>query len=101
MSVLATSVPVTDNQDEKVVLEKVSCIHYPIWFQESQEQVMALLNSGSKVNAMSPAYAKKLGLKIWKTNIGAQKIDGFALEIFKMVIADFQIEDKGGRSRFF
>ena len=50
---------------------------------------------------MSPAYAKKLSLKTWKTNIGAQKIDGSALETFKMVIADFQVKDKGGRPRFF
>ena len=50
---------------------------------------------------MNPAYAKRLGLKTWKTNVEAQKIDGFALETFGMVIADFQIEDKGGRPRFF
>ena len=50
---------------------------------------------------MSLAYAKKLGLKAQKTNVVAQKIDGSALEIFRMVIADFQVEDKGGRSKFF
>ena len=50
---------------------------------------------------MSSTYSKKLGLKIWKTNIGAQKIDGSALEIFKMVIANFQMEDKGDRPKFF
>ena len=50
---------------------------------------------------MSPAYAKKLGLKTRKTNIGAQKIDGSALETLGMVIADFQVEEKNGRSRFF
>ena len=50
---------------------------------------------------MSPAYAKKLSLKTRKTNVGAQKIDSSALEIFGMVIADFQVEDKGGRPRFF
>ena len=50
---------------------------------------------------MSPAYAKKLGFKTWKTSVGAQKIDGSALETFRMDIADFQVEDKGGRSRFF
>ena len=38
---------------------------------------------------MSPAYAKKLGLKTRKTNVKAQKIDGSALEIFGMMIADF------------
>ena len=50
---------------------------------------------------MSPAHTKRLGLKIRKTNVGAQKIDSSALEIFGMVIADFQIEDKGGRPIFF
>ena len=50
---------------------------------------------------MSLAYAKKLGFKAWKTNVGAQKIDCSALEIFRMVIADFQVEDKGGRPGFF
>ena len=50
---------------------------------------------------MSPAYAKRLGLKTRKTNVGAQKIDGSALETFGMVIVDFQVEDKGGRPRFF
>ena len=50
---------------------------------------------------MSPAYAERLVFKIWKTNVGAQKIDGSALETFGMVIADFQMEDKGGRPRFF
>ena len=87
---------VTDGSEEVV---KVPCIHYPVRFQE--EQVKALLDSGSEVNAMSPAYAKKLGLKTRKTNVGAQKIDGSALETFGMVIADFQVEDKGGRPRFF
>ena len=105
MSVLATSVPVTDGGKE-VVLERVPCIHYPVQFQEDQgqggqKQVRASLNSGSKVNAMSPAYAKRLGLKTWKTNVGAQKIDGSILETFGMMIADFQVEDKSGRPRFF
>ena len=77
--------PVTGSDEEVVV--KVPCIHYPIRFQE--EQVRALLNSGSKVNAMNSDYARKLGLKIRRTNIGAKKIDGSALETFGMVIADF------------
>ena len=50
---------------------------------------------------MSPTYAKKLGLKTRKTNVGAQKIDGSVLKTFGMVIADFQMEDKGCRPRFF
>ena len=62
---------------------------------------MALLNSGSEINTMNPAFIWKLGLYIRKTNVGAQKIDGYALETFRMMIANFQIEDKGGRPRFF
>ena len=50
---------------------------------------------------MSPAYAERLGLKTRKTKVGAQKINGSALETFGMVIADFQVEDKGGRPKFF
>ena len=99
MSVLATSVPVTDGGEEIVI--RVLCIHYPVQFQEDQEQVRSLLNSGSEVNAISPVYAKRLGFKTWKTNVGAQKIDGSTLEIFGIVIANFQVEDKDGRPRFF
>ena len=99
MLVLATSVPVTDSSEEIIV--RVLCIHYPVWFKEGQEKVKALLNSGNKVNAMSPAYVKRLSLKTEKTNVGVKKIDGSALETFEMVIAHTQIEDKGGRFRFF
>ena len=50
---------------------------------------------------MNPDFARKLSLKVWETNVGAQKIDGSALETFEMVNADFQIEDKAKRPRFF
>ena len=99
VSASATSIPITDGGEEVVI--RVPCIYYPVWFQGDQEQVKALLNSDSKVNAMSPAYVKKLGLKTRKTNVGVQKIDGSALGTFRMVIADFQMEDKSGRPRFF
>ena len=98
MFVLATSVLVTDGGKEVV---RVPCIHYPVWFQESQGQIRALLKGGSEVTALSPPYVKRLGLKARKTNIGVQKIDGFALETFEIVIADFQVEDKVDRPRFF
>ena len=90
--------PVTDGS-EKVV--RVSYIHYPVWFQEGQKQIKTLLDSGSKVNAMSPAYIERLDLKAWKTNVGAQKIDSSALVTFRMVIIDIQMEDKGGKPKFF
>ena len=97
MLVLANSLPVTGSTEEVVV--KVPCIYYPIQFQE--KQVRALLDSGSKVNAMNSDYAWKLELKIQKTNIRAQKIDGSALETFGIVIVDFQVENKASRPRFF
>ena len=99
MLVLAISVPVTNGGEEVVI--RVPYIHYPVQFQEDQERIRALLDSGSEVNAMSPVYTKKLGLKTWKTNVGAQKIDDSALKTFGMVIANFQVENKGGRPKFF
>ena len=87
----------TDSDEEVVV--RMSYIHYPVWFQE--ELIRALFNSGSKINAINPDYAWKLGLKIQKTNVEAQKNNGSTLEIFEMVIVDFQMEDKASKPRFF
>ena len=50
---------------------------------------------------MSPAYASKLGLKVHHTDVGAQKIDGSTLQTFGIALANFQVEDKLGRARFF
>ena len=82
-------------------MERVPCIHYPVQFKKDTGKIQALIDSGSEVNAMTPAYAKKLGLRVRKTNVGAQKIDGSTLETYGMVIAGFQVEDKLGRARFF
>ena len=85
---------------EKVVV-KVFCIYYLIYFQKDQKYVKALLNSSSKINAINPAFAQKLSLYIGKINVGPQKINGFALITFGVVITDLKIEDKTGGSRFF
>ena len=82
-----------------VVLERVPYICYPVQFQK--DQVQALINSGSKVNAMTPAYALKLGLITRKIDVGVQKIDGSALTTDRMVIAGFSLQDKLGRVWFF
>ena len=60
-----------------------------------------MLNSNSKVNAINSSYANKLDLKVQKTNVGAEKIDGSTLETFEIRIVDFQVEDKVDKSRFF
>ncbi len=50
---------------------------------------------------MSQAFAHQLGLKIWKTNVGAWKIDGITLETYGMVVFTFSMLDKDGRKGFF
>ena len=102
--VSATSVSVIEASKEaqEVILDRMPCIHYPVQFRKDKgATIQALIDLGSKVNAMTPAYAKQLGLQIQKTDVGAQKIDSSSLQTFGMVIAGFQIEDKLGRAQFF
>ena len=100
VSVLATSSSVTEtNKEDDVALQRVLYIHYPIWFKK--KEVQALIDSGSEVNAMTPAYASKLGLWVHRIDIGAQKIDGSTFKTFGIVLASFQVGDKLERTRFF
>ena len=64
-------------------------------------EIQDLIDSKSEVNAIAPAYVKKLGLQVRKTNIGAQKIDRSTLKTYDIVIAGFQVQDKFGKARFF
>ena len=88
-------------EDVVIALDWVPYICYPIRFKKSEIQVQALFDSGSKVNAMTPRYASKLGLKVRPTDVGAQKIDGSTLKTFGMVLASFQVEDTLRRAQFF
>ena len=81
--VLATSMLVTNAKEPQKLraLDRVSCICYPIHFWKNKSKnILALLNSKSKINAMTLAYAAPLGLKVQKTNIAIQKIDESLLE---------------------
>ena len=71
--VLATSLSVTVASIEDILwlLEKVLCIHYLLRFQKDLRETRALINSGSEINAMTPAYIAKLGLEVQKTDIKA------------------------------
>ena len=83
-------------------LDRVSCICYPVQFRKDKgKDVLALLNSGSEVNAMTSTYAAHLSLKVKVTDVGAQKIDGSSLATYDIVIAAFQVVDKLGCSWFF
>ncbi len=50
---------------------------------------------------MSQAFTHQLDLKVCKTNIRAQKIDGTTVETYRMVVSIFSLSDKDGRERFF
>lgn len=79
-------------------LERVSCIRYPVSFKNQTE---VILDPGSDINARSQAFAYQLDLKIWKTNVKAQKIDGTTLETHGIVFSIFSVLDKDSRKRFF
>ena len=96
-----TIVSVTKASMEDTSLARVPCIHYLVRFRKDSSQIQALLDSRSKVNAINPAYASRLDLRVHHINIRAQKIDGSTFETFGMVLASFQVEDKLGRIRFF
>ena len=87
------------SKEDDVALQRVPCVYYLIWFKK--KEVQTLIDSGSEVNAMTPTYASKLGLWVHRTDIRTQKIDGFTLKTFGMVLASFQVEDKFGRAWFF
>ena len=72
------------------VLDRVPCICYLVQFRKDKgKDVLALLNSESKINAITPAYTAHLGLKVRVTNVDAQKIDGSSLATYDIVIAAF------------
>ena len=50
---------------------------------------------------MSQVFASELGLKIQKTNVRAQKIDGITLETYGIVVSTFSVSDKDNKERFF
>ena len=100
VSVSAAYLLVTET-NKKVTLKRVPCIYYPLRFWKDTTGVRTLVDSGSEINAKTPAYVAKLGLKVQTSNIRVQKIDGSSLVTFGMVLANFQVENKLGRARFF
>ena len=50
---------------------------------------------------MTLVYAVYLSLKVRVTDVSAQKIDGFSLATYGIIIAAFQVVDKLDRSWFF
>ena len=50
---------------------------------------------------MTLTYTSKLGLRVCHTDVGAQKIDSSTFQTFRMVLANFKVEDKLRKTRFF
>ena len=86
-------------KEDGVVLRRVPYVYYPIWFKK--KEVQALIDSGNEVNVILPTYALRLSLRVHHTDVKTQKIDGFTFEIFGIVLASFQVEDKLEKTRFF
>ena len=100
VTVSATSTPVTVAREEAVKngenprsnLAQILCIRYSVTF--GTKSVLALFDSGSKVNAVHPTFSKELSLSIRPIDVKAQKIDGTMLNIYKIVVAAFLVTDK-------
>ncbi len=80
-------------------LQRVPCIWYPVWFHEGK-LIRPLIDSGSEINAITPAYAAELGFTARKTSIRAQKIDSSPLETHGIVSARFSLQNSLGKVWF-
>lgn len=59
VSITAATRESSTEAPEQVVLEQVPCIRYPVRFRKDKNDAQALIDSGSDVNAMTPAYASE------------------------------------------
>ena len=89
-----------NKEAQKMILDCVPCVYYLVQFQKKKSMIWALIDSTKKVNAITPAYTTKLGIKVWKANVRAQKISDSLPTSYKMFIATFQVLDKFGKARF-
>lgn len=63
VSVTFASITVAEKED-MIILDRMLYIHYPVQFGKRGKKVIkALINFDSKVNAITPDYAKYLGLQ--------------------------------------
>ena len=59
------------------------------------------MDLGKEVNIIYPIYTIKFGFYTSKIDIGIQKIDGFYLDIFEIIITKCLIKNKIGNAKFF
>lgn len=78
-------------ETSKKALKYILYIYYLVQFWKNLSKIKTLIDLGSEVNTISPAYVKKLGFRMQKTNVDAQKIDKSCLNIFEILIASLSI----------
>lgn len=81
--------------------EYLPCIYHLMWFKKDQAKFQALLDSGNKVNTMTPAHATKLNLKVQPIDVKAWKINNSTLLTFEMILVNSQVKNKLKIARFF
>ena len=59
------------NKKDYVPLEQVLCIYYLLRFQKDIISIRALIDQDNKINAITLAYATKIGFKVCHINIEA------------------------------
>ena len=87
MLVSHTSILVSNNSDEEIMLKEMLCIYYAVYFQK--KWIRALLDSNSKINTINSNFVWKLAFYIRKINVKAQKMDSSILKIFVIMIVNF------------
>ena len=90
-----------DLEEKSIVqdLETVKCITWNVKLNESNEEVYALLDSGSWANLISRGYAAQLPLKILDTSCRMANINKQQIQSQRMAIVCFEITDSVDRSQ--
>lgn len=76
-------------------------IYYLKSLKKNYTKIQALIDFDSKVHAMNLDYTAKLGLKIWFNILKVQNIDGFILDMFKIILTSFHIKNKLKKAQLF
>lgn len=85
----------------KEVWKCIFCIYYLVFFWKALKKIWALFDFENKVNIITPTYAVKLGFFIKKTNVKTQKINKSALKMLRIVLDNYQAQDKLSKLCFF
>ncbi len=99
------SAPMTDSRENLEEaspdreLETVKCITWNIKLNKNNEEVLALIDSGSEANLISRGFVAQLPLKIVNNSWGLATINNQQISIQEMVISGFEISDSTCRTQ--